>query len=346
MQQNRTFSGVGVKQTPVLPMSCMLSSSAPTESRDENLARGGGGEAAMGRTKLRGLEIAGVKLAIEVPSNFDWTWPDATTESLSCSPVEPDVHIGVRIGATQAPSGDTFLYESNGAQFEIGWQDESWIVAIHGSRRCERTARFDSDFRFGEIVISPEFARESQYPLERPLDELILLHRLIRDGCMVLHGSVSVRGGQALVFLESADASGHSESRESGGHRGRGYVVLRPVLEARSEHSHGVWVHSTPWSGQSGQASFLRAPLAAIHILGPGATPFERLSGRAAQNEILQHAFAPVHDPEAAERLFEIIGQVTRKTSVIRMSQPELRRNHSVNWDAPASGMGFASPSF
>jgi hypothetical protein len=316
-------------------------------SWDASPARAGaGGRAGVGRTKLRGLNIAGVKIAIEVPSNFDWQWPDQTIESLACSPLEPDVHIGVRIGRTQEPTGETFLYESQGSQFEVGWEDESWIVAIHGSRRCERIARFDSDFRFGEIVVSPEFATGSRYPLEHPLDQLVFLHRLIREGCLVLHGSVSLRGGQALVFLDSPEVSHGKTLRRGGTHRDTEYVVLRPVLDAGSQNSPGVWVYSTPWSGHSDQSGVLRAPLAAIHIVGSGVdNSLERLSGRAAQDEILQYAFAPIHDPEAADRLFEIIGQVLRKTSVIRMNRPELGRNLSFNWDAPASGMGFASPS-
>jgi hypothetical protein len=296
----------------------------------------------VGRTKLRGLEVAGVKLAIEVPSNFEWQWPDRHIESLSCSPLEPDVHIGVRIGETQGPTGETFLYESHGCQFEIGWENECWIVAIHGTRKCERIARFDSDFRFGEIVISPESALDSRYPLDYPLDELIVLHRLIREGCMVLHGSVSMRGGQALVFLNSAE---DTRGRNKSIHRDNGYVVLRPVLDCSAGNSGGVWVHTTPWGGQFEASRLFRAPLAGIHILGAGTDePIERLSGQAAQNEILPHAFAPIHDPNAADRLIEIIGQVVRKTSVIRMNRPDLKRNVSFDWNAPASGMGFAAP--
>ena len=301
----------------------------------------------MGRTKLKALEIAGVKVAIEVPSNFEWQWPDRNTELLSCSPIDPDVHIGVRIGKTKGPTGETFLYESHGVQFEIGWEDETWIVAVHGTRKCERTARFDSDFRFGEIVISPEFAQDSHYPLEHPLEELVFLHRLIREGCMVLHGTVSVRGGQALVNLNArGDSHGQSGPAPGMSPRNSGYVVLRPVLEASAGETNGVWVHSTPWGSHPGEPDVARTPLAAIHVVGATSdSRIERLSGITAQNEILQYAFAPIHDPHAADRLFEIIGRVVRKTSVIRMNQPKSRKNLSFDWDVPTSGMGFAAPS-
>ncbi|MBW2389536.1 MAG: hypothetical protein JRG89_14020 [Deltaproteobacteria bacterium] len=300
----------------------------------------------MGRSKLRGVEIAGVKLAIEVPSNLPWQWPNEQLRSLACGPIDPDVHIGVRVARPRRPHGETYHYESRGVRFEIGWEGENWVVGIFGEDGCQRTARFDADFRHGEIVVSPECAAEAAYPLEHPLDELILLHRLTREGCVVMNGSVSLQDGEALLFLES----GRSEQTEMLGgvsdSRLISHVVLRPVLERDAISDTQIWVHSTPWRNNGNTASWHRAPLAAIHILSPdGDRPLERLTDREAECELLNHVFAPIHDPQAADRLFDVVARVVRRTSVLSMTKPRMKREVSFNWDLPQAGLGFASPS-
>lgn len=312
-------------------------------SRFEHRKRGG----EMGRSKLRGVEIAGVKLAIEVPSNLPWRWPDNRLLAPACGPIDPDVQIGVRVARPRPPRGETFRYESRGVRFEIGWEGENWAVAIHGPDGCQRTARFDADFRHGEIVVSPEYAAGACYPLQHPLEELILLHRLTREGCVIVNGSVSLRGGEALLFLESGSAAQRDLTGAAFNSRVFCHIVLRPVLERDAVSDTRVWVHSTPWQHDGAAPSWQRAPLAAIHVLSvDGKRPLERLTGREAESEVLQHVFAPVHDPDAANRLYEIVGRVVRRTSVLRMSKPRLEREISFNWDLAQAGLGFAPPSF
>ncbi|MFT5442653.1 MAG: hypothetical protein ACI8W3_001697 [Myxococcota bacterium] len=298
----------------------------------------------MGRSKVRGIEMAGVKLAIEVPSNCSWQWPTRELEELSGPPLDADVQIGVRVGKPRRVNGETFRYESRGIRFEIGWEGEDWAVAVYGKSGLERTARFDADFKHGEIVIDPEHAAAAPYPLEYPLDDLILLHRLTREGCIVVSGSVSVTDGEALLFLEShtgvpASALGMQTSQRSSEH-----FVLRPVHSKDSSNSNQVWLYATPWHAAHSATSWQRVPLQAIHVLCPGGDqPFEALDPGDAENEILQHVFAPVHDPDAATRLLEVVSHIARRTSVLKMRQPKLSREISFNWDSPQSSMGFAS---
>ncbi|MCP5043288.1 MAG: hypothetical protein GY944_19860 [bacterium] len=295
----------------------------------------------MGRSKLRGIEVAGVKLAIEVPTNLAWQWPDAEHLAAAQMPLAPDVHVGVRVAAPQRPSGETFRYESRGVSFEIGWAGEDWVVAIEGPKGCERSARFDADFRHGEVLIDPAIASCAGYPLAHPLDELILLHRLIREGCVIVNASVSLRGGEALLFLEAPHRRVEAFGTPSRG----GLVVLRPVLEAQANSDTRLWVYSTPWRRDAKEPRFARAPLSAIHVLDPAAgQSYQALSHSMAANEILQHVFAPMHDPDAAGRVFEIVSHVARRTKVVRMRRPKLDREISFNWDLPQAGLGFTPP--
>lgn len=192
----------------------------------------------------------------------------------------------------------------------------------------------------------PSCATAGSYPLEHPLDELVMLHRLTREGCVIVNGSVSLEGREALLFLESSrnrrpEVPGNSFESVINTH-----FVLCPVLENGAVSDTRVWVYSTPWRQGRIRPVFERAPLRAVHVLCDDAErPVERLSLRASENEILQHVFAPLHDPDAACRLTEIVGRVARRTRVLLLDKPRMDREISFNWDLPQASLGFAPPS-
>ncbi len=163
-----------------------------------------------------------------------------------------------------------------------------------------------------------------------------------------MNGSVSVREGEALLFLDSSSGVRPEVSRGgSVGTRPSGHVVLRPVLEQRAACDTRVWVHSTPWRHDCVLAGRERVPLAAVHILSSlaGNRPVEQLSAAVAETEILQHVFAPIHDPDGASLLMEAVGRVVRRTSVSRLCKPQLGRETVLDWDRPRASLGFAPPS-
>jgi hypothetical protein len=301
----------------------------------------------MGRSTVRGIEMAGVRMAIEVPSNLKWEWPNEDIRALACVSADADVKIGVRVANPEAPRGEIYRYESQGVRFEIGWEGESFAVAVYGQAGLERAARFDADFRHGEIVVSPMCAIEEAYPLEHPLDELVLLHRLTREGCVIVNGSVSLEGREALLFLDRTDNAPPLPAGMAFESRSDSQFVLRPVLEHNGTNDTGVWLHTMPWRSECSGTKFERAPLLSIQILcDDGQTPVERLSERRAENELLQHVFAPVHDPDTVGRQKEVVRRVVRRTSVLRLSKPCMDREISFNWDESQAALGFAPPSF
>ena len=285
-------------------------------------------------------------MAIEVPSNLKWEWPNEDIRALACVPADADVKIGVRVATPEAPRGEIYSYESRGVRFEIGWEGESFAVAIYGQAGLERAARFDGDFRYGEIVVAPACVTGATYPLEHPLDELVLLHRLTREGCVIVNGSVSLEGREALLFLDTTDNAPPLPAGMTFESRSVSQFVLRPVLEHNGVSDTGVWLHTMPWRNECSGMKFERAPLSAIHILcEDGKTPVERLSERRAENELLRHVFAPVHDPDTAGRQMEVVSRVVRRTSVLRLRKPWMDREISFNGDESQAALGFAPPS-
>jgi hypothetical protein len=297
----------------------------------------------MGRTKLRGLEMAGIRIAIEIPSTLPWKL-DSNLAAFESSPMDPDVHIGVHVAQPRLPVAETFFYESGGSHFEIGREASDWVVAVYGPEgRCERTARFDASFSRGEVTVSPDCAAQAQCPLSSPLDEILLLHRAVADGCLVLRGSLSILDGRAMVFL--SQQGGEMEAPGGPGLMGVAqHLILRPDTGADSERDR-IWVHATPWSTCKGAGPHARAPLESIHVVEAGGKrPVEKLSLSSSIGAVLQHAFAPIHNPSAAEQLFEVVEWVSRRTRVHRLNRPEMKKVVSFTWERSPQTFGFAAP--
>ncbi len=109
----------------------------------------------MGRTKIRGIELAGVRIAIEAPSWFDWNWPDAFAAS-SCLVPDPDVYLALRLAdSTPASLASTRGSARIARGCEVGRSGDGWVITVHGKDSCQRVAHFDASFRYGEIAMSP-----------------------------------------------------------------------------------------------------------------------------------------------------------------------------------------------
>jgi hypothetical protein len=297
----------------------------------------------MGRTKLRAIELAGIRIAIEVPSTLPWNWLDTGLDAFETSPLNPDVHIGTRVAHPLLPTGETYFYESGGFQFEIGREGCDWVVAIYGADGvCERTARFDDSFSQGEVTVSPECAAQARCPLSSPLDEILLLHRAVADGCLVLRGSLSVHDGSAMVFLSQTEKETDRPGAPSLGGATQ-HLVLRP--QTGDKEGDRIWVHTTPWGAGKGAKANTPASLESIHVVEIGANrPVEKLSLSNSIGAILEHAFAPIHNPLAAEQLFEVAEWISRRTRVNRLGRPEMKRIVSFTWERSPQTFGLAAP--
>jgi hypothetical protein len=288
----------------------------------------------MGRTKLRGLEVAGIRIAVEVPPSLQWAWPGALG-GLACLPVDPDIYVSVRVGAPQHTLADSVLYTHQGGTFEVGRAGDDRLIAVHGASKYERLARFDAGFRSGEIVVSPAVAERREYPISSPLDELIVIQHAIRHGALVVRGAVAVSQGRALVFLGDAEPP----AADSDVQVASGWLVLRAEDD-------GYRVHWVPWSlpGSACVATPIAARLGGLHTAVPAGSGMRspaHLTPDDAAAELLRHVFAPVHEPEYAETLLASATDLARRIPLIALSPP---RAKPFPWRQGLADMAFAPP--
>jgi len=302
----------------------------------------------MGRTRLRGIEFAGVQIAVEAPSCFPWDWPEGVLARSACAPTAPEVEVGVRIGAApDLHDWEPICYGHRGGQLEVGRSGDGWLVAVHSHhQRFERVARFDDRFLIGEIVLSPEAASAGgcRHPLDGPLLELILLHRVIETGGLVVNGSAGNRDGRAIALLEAAPRASTSPSGNAAPGRGRGGLFTPGRCLALCVGADSVRVHAMP-DARTFDAAPFQARLDALHVLSASDEVYARLlSAEAAIEAVLPSLHAPLHAPEMAGRLLSNAESLLSGLCVLELGMPQGPAVTSFAWGERGASLGFAPP--
>ncbi len=175
-----------------------------------------------------------------------------------------------------------------------------------------KEAWFDSEYRSGRVLLSREYfdAERPVYPLEYPLDELLMIHRLSRGEGVELHAvGLSDEQGRGHLFLGHSGAGKSTTARLWMGRPGvRILSDDRIILRAREGR---VWMYGTPWHGDAGIASPYFAPLSAIYLLEKGKSNEQRPlpKGRAAA-ELFARSFVTHHSEHGIRATLDFLDRV------------------------------------
>lgn len=178
-----------------------------------------------------------------------------------------------------------------------------------------KAAWFDPEFRRGELVLFRPYFDPGKpiYPLEYPLDELLMIHRLACGEGVEMHAvGVVDDAGRGHLFLGHSGAGKSTTARlwqsQSNAHILSDDRIILRVRDGR------VWMHGTPWHGDAGIASPDAAPLSRIYLL-EHASKTELMSiapGRAAA-EMFARSFVPHHSHTGLQFTLRFLERVTRE---------------------------------
>jgi hypothetical protein len=223
------------------------------------------------------------------------------------------------------------LYESGGGfQFDFG-------TAGLGGVPYKRLL-VDGRFRSASLLLSRESFgnREPAIPLEYPLDELLIMHRLTQERAIELHG-VGIVGpdGASNLFV------GHSGAGKSTTARlwtslheikilSDDRIIVREdkVREyPLREHANQIFMYGTPWHGEAHFALPERAPLQRIFVLEHGhGNVITRLSPSHAVGELFARSFVPFHRHEYVDSALSFLEHVADSVPCYRYSfEPDER---------------------
>ncbi|MEZ4278109.1 MAG: hypothetical protein R3F21_00625 [Myxococcota bacterium] len=284
----------------------------------------------MGRTRLRGLEIAGIQIGIEVPDTCEWEWPETAVRDFACPPREPEVHVGLRIAEVGAGQLQGELYRIGGSTFEIARRGDDWLIALSRGGRRRQLALFDRDFRIGEIVQSPEWAQERRYPLAGGLDEWLVLQRTVARGGLCVSGRATLQDGGARIELGNDDSGATQGWRVASPS-----LIGRQTLVLRSEGV-GLRVFRTPWSTVMDDRLGKDARVVELYCFDASERIFrELLDPNEAAEELVGHAVLPLNDERFLDRVLRNARRASDQTSFVRVGVPAAQGRSPIEAPAP-----------
>jgi hypothetical protein len=226
-----------------------------------------------------------------------------------------DILIQVQWASELAPLTRPQLFDSGSVwrlyETEAGFQFD-FSTPLLGCAPYKRLL-VDDQFCRASLLLSRECfdQRSAASPIEYPLDEVLITHRLTRERAMELHGCgiVAAQGGAGYLFV------GHSGAGKSTTAR---LWASQPGVEILSDdriilraHAGQIFMYGTPWHGEAAYASPASALLSGIFVLEHGlGNAITRLSRSQAVSELFARSFVPFHRHEYVSSALDVLQRV------------------------------------
>jgi len=238
-----------------------------------------------------------------------------------------DVEIHVKwvdsLRTTSAPvvfdSGSVWrLYEDEEA-FQFDFQS-----SVTGERAYKRLI-VDKQFRQATLLMNTESFADSSpavAPLEYPLDELLIMHRLTQENAIELHSCGIVNpNGVGNLFVGHSGAGKSTTTRLWTGCDDVEILSDDRIIVRRgsAQGSRRMQMYGTPWHGEAAYASPGSAPLARIFVLEHGhGNVLTRLSPSQAVAELFARSFVPFHRHEYENSALEVLQDLVSEVPCYR----------------------------
>ena len=280
------------------------------------------------------FSIAGIGIRVDVegavfrkePRRRDFENADQT----------PEIGLRVVSRALQAESSGRLVFDS-GMVWKLFDEDGERVFRFFsrlGGDVPYKELRIGPDYGEGEIVLHEPYDGDGlPDPLEYPLDELLVVHRLGQGLGVELHccGIVD-EAGRGWIFTGH---SGAGKSTLAGLWADRDVTVLSDDRIILRNIDGAVKMFGTPWHGEAGFAVAAGAPLAGIFVIEHGkGNDIEALEPISAVSELMARAFVPFHEPVALETAIDVLGLAAQTLPCcrFRFTPDEFAIDHLKNW--------------
>jgi len=266
------------------------------------------------------LSVGGVTFHVVSDDHRLASPPDGPLGSFCADHGLADVDIRARWTDAPAECDGDVLFDSGGA-WQLLQSDGEFLFTFRSSKGGPgpyKTARFNPTFTAGDVQLyRRHFDQQSSdvvYPLEYPLDELLMIHLLAQGRGVEIHGcGLLDAAGRGYVFAGQSGAGKSTMARLWVDQPG--VTVLsdeRVVLRTDRDR---ITIHGTPWHGDARLVSPLGGDLAAVFLLAHSANPaVVPIGGSRAAARLLSCSFMPFHSAAAVDRtaraLERVIGDV------------------------------------
>ena len=246
------------------------------------------------------------------------------TRRFMVAEAEAEIQVSAAWGELRETIEGELIFDS-GALWQLYRQHTDYVfrfVTPHFGATPYKIASFNSDFTRGSVRLHrPYFdAACAVYPLDYPLDELLMLNLLARGRGAELHscGIVDERG-RGFLFLGQSGAGKTTtarlwEQREGTTILSDDRIILRS-LDGR------IQMYGTPWHGEGELACANSAPLAGIFFLRHGErNELQTLDRSEASARLFSCGFPTFHDAAGIDFTLAFFDEVTRAVPCYELS--------------------------
>ncbi len=271
--------------------------------------------------------IGGITIAIRIDSDADarpLTPIDGPVARFVVGDRPADVEVHVSTLADDAPSSGRLVFDS-GSLWRLYRDADAYDVEFRSSLSGEapyKVARVPADLGAAPAQVTlrtrvTEF--RNSYPLQFPLDELLVNAILTQQGGIELHSCGLVdRNGEGYLF---AGNSGGGKTTTARLWQDDAKEILSDDRIILRRENGAWWMYGTPWHGEAEICSASRAPLRRIFILDKAThNELRPLSKAAAIARLFSCTFPPFHDADGMSAVLGTLANVVRDVPVASLS--------------------------
>lgn len=261
------------------------------------------------------VSIAGINIStVSLDAQMRLEARGATTRFLS-EGREVEVRVGAAWGELEVDAGGELLFDS-GALWQLYRQGEANVLRFtspYFGHVPYKIASFNHDFTDGMVTLHrPYFdTSRSLYPLDYPLDELLMTNLLARGRGAELHScGIWDESGRGFLFPGQSGAGKTTTARLW--EQRSGVEILSDDRIILRETEGRICMYGTPWHGEGELSRPLRAPLDGIFFLHHGERNALRELGRVeAAARLFSCGFPTFYDAAGLDFTLAFFDEVT-----------------------------------
>jgi hypothetical protein len=249
---------------------------------------------------------------------------DGSMEKFVTSEKDPDVFIWAAWEKLEKETSGDKLFDSGDLwqlYYECGFYHFRFTSPASGPIPY-KVARIRKDFNKGGVLLHRPYFDTDQpvYPLEYPLDELLINNFLLSGKGIEVHtsGVVDAQGNGHLFVGHSG--AGKSTMAQLWQNEPDTKILSddRIILRNSGER---IWMYGTPWHGNAGFASPERAPLTRIYFLKKGQKNALHLKRKAeAVERLFTCSFSSFYRTEAIDFSLGFLGKIAKAVPCCELS--------------------------
>ena len=260
----------------------------------------------------------------------------------------PDIRMQIRWVEMLRQTEDSRLFDS-GSIWRLYACDDGYCFDFTSetiSRHPYKRLTVDPEFHDARLDMSADFFASSgreAAPLEYPLDELLITHRLTQEKAIQVHGCGIVRADGIGNLFVGHSGAGKSTTTRLWTEREDVEVLSDDRIIVRRDEAqmqiprgcatqddnpkYKIRMYGTPWHGEAMYASPNSAPLARIFLLEHGqGNVLTPLSPSQAVAELFARSFVPFHRHEYVESALTFLEELVEAVPVYHFAfEPDQR---------------------